>query len=51
MKQQADALSLRYEVLFTVSTIPVPGGHVKEKLTPGGTTKKHAGSENSISLL
>lgn len=33
MKQQADVLSLRCEVLFTVPTIPAPGGHVKEKLT------------------
>ena len=41
MKQQADVSSLRYEVLVTVPTIPIPGGHVKEKLTPGGTTKKH----------
>lgn len=28
-------------MLVTVPTIPIPGGHVKEKLTPGGTTKKH----------
>ena len=40
-KQQADVLILRCEVLVTVPTIPIPGGHVKEKLTPGGTTKKH----------
>ena len=41
MKQQANVSSLRCEVLVTVPTIPIPGGHVKEKLTPGGTTKKH----------
>ena len=38
---KADVLILRCEVLVTVPTIPIPGGHVKEKLTPGGRTKKH----------